>query len=299
MADPEKSLPGALTNEALFQNPYVARYERDIIYLAKKANRWRTNKARNIELLRFFPPEYRIEQTVFHKEDEQEIRTTMLNALEEGYRVGFRTCPLHPELGKAKWLMNLGTEEEVGIFFNGSQNPPWVTSEENPLKGYSELLNDPNIVEVIIVANPPGLGLEELDHKHLVAGITFLGNQLTIEVLPQTSQQRDLSRKTPFHIKMDLGERIFSLQKGSITIDSSNKDYYLPDGETLKPEISGLAKQISEAVFEKWWNPPFHIAYRLKALENIADIKALELQGCYEQSNLKYLLIYGFKGIRS
>lgn len=192
--------------------------------------------------------------------------------------------------------MDLKSEQEVNMFFEGCQESPWITSTENPLTSYCQLSTDPNVAEVIILANPPDLGLRELNNSHFVAGIYFSGNKLIIEVLPGTSQLRDFSRKTPLKIEMALGKPTFSsFKKGPITISSPNKDYYLPDGETLKPEILRLLKQINEVVFDELWFSPFHLAYRLRALENSTNIRVLEFQGRYKE-NLDYFLLYGLKG---
>jgi hypothetical protein len=302
MADVETKVQGSLTREkAVFPNPVVARYETDLIILGREARkRWQTEKARTVAELDFFPLENRIPQVIFPKEDIQGIKASMLEVLAKGARVGLRECLLEPNLGKGKWLMNLQSPEEVEMFFGLREikKPLWLTAKENPLINYQQIRKNPESVELIVHANPAGLGLKDLDKQHFAMGIFFLRNELVVELIPHTSQLRDFDKKTPLQLRMNLGESVHSFSQETLIVTSPEKSYYLTNGETLVPELGQLTEEIKELVFNQWWLPPFHLPYRLKALENITDNRVLEFQGRQKEGHLEYLLIYGLKGIR-
>jgi len=271
---------------------------------------YRTEKAKETALLKFFPPEYRIRQEIFDKNDQEGIQAAMHHVLQQGYRVGLRVCYLQPQLGKGLWLMNLKTAEEIDFLFENKASQthlPWVTSEKRPLSTYQQILTDENAAEVIVLYNPPGLGLKQQDCYHFISALFLKNDQLVIETIPRTSQLRDLEKKTPISVSLDAEGKIYcqhpqaeslkdpkKFQQLMMSLPKKERQEFNPN---LRNELN-LVKLIAQKVFTQWTKPPLDLMLRLLAFRQKAAVEVLELQGRYEKGQLKYLLIYGLKRSR-
>lgn len=181
---------------------------------------WVTEKAKVIELLKLIPQENHILQVPVSAKDKDTLREIMLDVVQKGYWVGLRTC-YHPEqpLGRAPWHMAITTRAEVEEFL---ANPEFGGFSGSG--GHSKWLEDPNLREIIVLHNPPELGLPQhvFEKRHFVFTVSCHSqpDEVLVEISLDTAQVRSIERAEPrdlIHIIMHLdpsgpqfkGPRIF------------------------------------------------------------------------------------------
>lgn len=275
------------------------------IILEKAEQKWQSPKAIVNELSGLFPKEQRLLQKIFKKDDENGLRkalSAVLNhrypGLEENSWVGLRTCFAKQPLGQP-WIMGINRPEQVEDFLKPSDQAP--TTWQGTPDHYPEWRKYEDLTEIIVMTNPPQLGLSENEKDFFVFRIFLYQNQdyfpqtqMAVALMPHTSQLRDLDRGTRtssiIYIEPENNQYdpLAKEQKLSISFGTD----YLQENQ-IDPEIKALAKETSQTVFAKW-SENLRLYPRLLALQNIG-LEAIEFQGIKGKNPG---ILYGFRGIR-
>jgi hypothetical protein len=60
--------------------------------------------------------------------------------------------------------------------------------------------------------------------------------------------------------------------------------------------LLSVLEQITHKIFVEWWRPPLALPYLMSALDDVAGLSVLELQGRIKGNKLVWFKVYGAKG---
>jgi phosphohistidine swiveling domain-containing protein len=283
---------------------------------------WQTEKARVIELLaRTFPKGSRLGMTVIDSHDKDGLLIQLYRSVDEGFEPGVRSCYVkNPPFGKAPWEMGLN-RELAEKFVAG--NPDYIKDRRCKIDGawgtYPDWISSSEyITELIVMDNPPGLGLKDSSSReqHFVFNVQCneAKKEIVVELLINTDQLRDIekleqSEAIYISMQLDQGKPFYKhplrYSFGYYHIVGNNKqcpplefwEYEAAKYSTFLGNKSwNIAESVASKVFNQWWIPPFALPYRMMFLSH-HDLDVLEVQGrCDKDGNVEYALIYDCKG---
>jgi phosphohistidine swiveling domain-containing protein len=277
-----------------------------------------TEKARVVELLTLIPPQYRIVEIPIKAHDDKALKTQMLDIVHEGKWVGLRTCYIREQpLGLSPWHMAIRSEEDVARFLNDEEFRTYTYRGRKLGGGYSTWIRNPDLREIIVLYNPPELGLSApeypaydstCEHKHFVLTVSAetncdLVDRIVVNVKLGTDQLRSfetIDRKELIRIEMPLHPDIpFALESCEYSFfgkDAMHHNELVHQGD-IDPRTVWIAQQVVRTVFEEWWNPPFDLPRVMCALQKGFNLNTLEVQGrAEEDGRLEYILVYEMRG---
>lgn len=279
-------------------------------------SRCETEKARVVELLNLIPTQYRIVETPVKAHDRETLKARMLDVISTGKWVGLRTCYSEQPLGEAPWHMAIRSKKDIENFFKDEDFRIYTYKERKLGGGYSAWISDSNLREIIVLYNPPELGLSapeypEYDsscmHKHFVLHV-FAGtasdyrDRIKVNLKLGTDQLRsfeNIPREELIRIEMPLYPDVpFALESCEYSFfgkEAVRRSELTHEGD-MDPRVVRIAQQVAQTVFEEWWAPPFDLPRIMRALENFY-LHTLEVQGrATEDGQVEYILVYELRG---
>lgn len=168
-----------------------------------------SSKAKAAYILAIIPDKHRIVQTPIPAYERDQLREAMEAVIRAGFWVGLRTgCEPQP-LGSSPWAMGVKSYEDIRIFFNEVyddwlRSVPYESGREYPKYqvGSHIIVQDgprPRLTEILVVANPAGLGLKEEKHNHFVFRVVCTKGEISIDLRLHTAQLRDVEHDADPH----------------------------------------------------------------------------------------------------
>ncbi len=282
---------------------------------------WQTEKARVIDLIvKAFPPESRLGMTVIAATDNKQLLVELNRSIDAGFEPGVRSCFIKsPPFGKAPWEMGL-TKELAKKFVGG--DPAYIKERRCKIDGdwgtYPDWINSsPFITELVVMDNPPGLGLKDSNsrERHFVFNVQCndAKNDVVVELLLNTDQLRDIERleqPNAIYISMQLDQNKsyfkqplrfkFGSHHGTDLTNQAPVEFWDYESAQYKSQLNSkswrIAQSVSQTVFNSWWEPPYALPYRMMFLSQ-HGLDVLEVQGrCDLDGNIEYIRIYDCKG---
>jgi len=277
-----------------------------------------TEKARVVELLDSIPPQYRIVEIPIEASDSGELIVRMLDVIRRGKWVGLRTCYIREQpLGLAPWHMAIRSDEDVASFFNDEGFRGYKYRGSRLGGGYSSWIRNPDLREIIVLYNPPELGLSApeypaydptCEHKHFVLTVSEdaasdYRDRIVVNLKLRTDQLRSfetIDRKELIRIEMPLHPDVpFVLESCEYSFFGEEAMRYsevIHEGR-IDPRTMRIARQVARTVFEEWWAPPFDLPRVMWALQKNFYLDTLEVQGrATKDGQLEYILVYELRG---
>lgn len=280
-----------------------------------------TEKAKVVELLNIIPPRYRILELPIKAHDRETLETKMLDVIHEKKWVGLRTCYRREQpFGQAPWHMAIRTEEDVAKFFNNEDFRTYIHRDCKMGGGYSSWIKNPDLSEIIVLYNPPELGLSASEYpehdpsceqKHFVLTVSTdtasmsndYEDHIVINLKLKTDQLRSfeiIDRDELIRIEMPLRPDV------PVSIDSCKYSFFgkepicfgeITSQANIDPRAARIALQVARTIFEEWWSPQFNLPGVMWAMQSNFDLDTLEVQGRIKKNDLiEYILVYEFKG---
>jgi len=281
-------------------------------------SRCETEKARVVELLNLIPPRYRIVEIPIKARDRETLKAQMFDVIHEKKWVGLRTCYIREQpLGLAPWHMAVRSEEDVVSFFNDEGFRTYTYRGSKLGGGYSAWIQYPDLREIIVLYNPPELGLSApeypaydptCEHKHFVFTVSAgtasdYKDHIVLNLRLETDQLRSfetIDREELIRIEMplhpDVPLAIESCEYSFFGKEAIRHSELIHEGD-IDPRAVRIARQVARTVFEEWWAPQFDLPRIMWALQNNFYLDTLEVQGrTKEDGQIQYILVYELRG---
>src|SRR5690606_13081793 len=182
--------------------------------------------------------------------------------------------------------------------------------------------NDGVPEQIIVVYDPPGKGMDNLENQHFVCNVSCRSNpdRVNVDICVGTAQLRvferidsnSLIRLTLFintdmpywqgMRQIDVGvklwnrdnftqiSRIFNISSTNETdiVTFINHTMRQPGiNHTLLKLLLGeknykIVKYIENRILDQWWEPPFALPHLMQTLDEIYSLEVLEIQGRYD-----------------
>lgn len=276
-------------------------YRAAIEQLFQSGPRWISAKARienQLEALgQMLPEELVLSRKVIAASDIQSIRAALKAAIRLGCHPGVRSC-YDPQIPHSPWVMNLRSEQDIDHFLD-TIYPDWF--------------NQGPLTEVVVMFNPPELGLEKFQPDHFVFRLGISSKSVTIEARLKTAQLRDLDDLNSLDlIHINIAANTVNYQDlklrigGSYTLDGETIELeltlreFLYQPHTLKqlmlPQHADLIIDLVDRVLRSLKSDQLHLEEPLSAFSD-QGMEYSEWQGRQNhQNHVRWMKIYGFRG---
>lgn len=287
----EFSAPSVWASADYRYEPFTALNKGKIIKDHWLSSPYKSDKARSAYIRQIIPDEHNIVMESVNAFDEDAVRNAITRAIQNGFWAGVRTGLFPQPLGSSPWVMGLKSENDISEFMNNAYkewiNTSFTTGVKQQSIDGSEIEEFAQLTDLIIVSNPPKLGIKEYENEHFVFRLNCQNGIITLEVNLYTAQlrsiERDVSRSELIRIesKMDFREMgNFFYPHAKIAFGSKYFSESFID-ELIK-EIPYTQATISMYQAMTTLSPVEYVSYRLKNIfPNILDAdRALLSQRC-------------------
>ena len=159
---------------------------------------YQSDKARSAHIRSVIPDEHNIVMIPVPAQDENAVRQAILDAVENGFWAGVRTGLSPQPLGSSPWVMGLKNAEDVDGFM-ASTYKEWLSQDFTIGGGQKhtdgrEIAETATLTELIVVSNPPYLGLKDHENEHFVFRLNCQNGIVTVEANLGTAQLRSIEK---------------------------------------------------------------------------------------------------------
>jgi hypothetical protein len=244
------------------------------------------------------PEKFIISREIIPINDEEALAKALREGIRKKYQPGVRTC-FSPQINESPWIMGINTEEDIANFL------------ANEYQIWKKL---PDITEIIVMNNPPGLGEEDQKQNFFVfkmgerSGKDF--NGLYIEARLNTVQLRSLEAQAAISdmiiFKIKSFEDFSISIGGAYTKDGKDLEYIFKQNswEEMRNDLKNLVNEKSlETIISFMKNMAYTMRDSQLALKR--KLTALDEMGLEfsewqakvdDEGTTQWMKIYGLKG---
>ena len=243
------------------------------------------------------PPDVVLSRDIVKARDADNLRYCLYEAVDHGFHAGIRTC-FRNQPPKSPWVMGVNSHEKVDQFMDETY-PQWLGLKD--------------LSEIIVMHNPPLLGLPEERENHFVFRLRkSASNGYYMEMRLGTDQLRSIENHTKGDDlitgtinKSIIGFKNMELKIGStytgngtLELAQAQPDFWVNGLNTnghIPAHTKAVVEQAIKGIQQLDADPHTRLYQRLQSFSEIG-LDTSEWQGRMSEHGVDWMRIYGFRG---